>query len=132
MEPITLATIIILGIICLYQFGQRLTIESIHNTRTSELEAVLASIVQASKGGDLTVIRPTDGLVRAIFAEYLKIYLQQRLDKRVAALRNRVHVPGTKDEVYTVSSVDLDEVPATPQILPDKSVKRFIKHSTGV
>lgn len=74
---------IMLGAYAIYQKIMRSASEAEKHKILSDIEQSLSAIKDAKETGTITTIRSSNNLVRAIFGEYLKIFLQERLHKRI-------------------------------------------------
>lgn len=144
-DAISIIGLILYIIVFWYLYIKRQKIQEKYDTRTQELTNILEAMKNASTNGSITSLRPTDELVRLVFSEYLKVYLQRRLDERIDDLNKRgMPAPGMRLNAIVEDEMKISpaewrrqclgsfEVSQNPQVLEDKSGKKFIKHATKI
>lgn len=62
-----------------------------------ELQKAIDAIEQSKESGSIKFIRPKNAQVRLLLNEYIKIYLQNRLEKRISEQKD-IHL-GRKPEI---------------------------------
>lgn len=91
MDLVYSTIILCIGIVALYQYGCRLKAESDLETLSSELEQLLAAIEKSKPNDKFSIHIPRTYLARTIYREYLKIFLENRLNKRLNIARKSIH-----------------------------------------
>ena len=74
---------IMLGAYAIYQKIMRSAIEEEKQKILSDMEQTLNAINKAKETGTITHMRSSNNLVRAFFSEYLKLFMQERLHRRI-------------------------------------------------
>lgn len=86
MEPIALTLIILLILAVIFQTLRRSIAEDSLQQLQSDLHQLLVSIESAKKESRLTLQVPRSALARAINREYMKLFLENRLNGRIKRL----------------------------------------------
>lgn len=97
MDPISAIIIFILGITALCQYGVRLKIQDEYDNLRAELEYLLEAIEKSKATGKLSMSMLKTQLARLVFREYLKLFLENKLQSRLNMYKNDIATRATKD-----------------------------------
>lgn len=97
MDPITTSLLIVILITAIYQYLRRMILEEDLQVMKSELEQLIASIEAAKKSGHLNLPVAKSASARIIYREFMKIFLENRLNSRIKKLTD-THL-GHKPEI---------------------------------
>jgi len=89
METPFLFIAVLFGIVALYQYGVRMSIQDKLKNLEEDLDQYANSISNAEKNGTLSGHCFKDSRLRATYSRYVEMFLDRKLKKDIEAMKNR-------------------------------------------
>lgn len=85
MEAFFVLTLIVMGIITLYNYGTRIIVQNKLSALNEDIDKVTDSVVNAKKRKSVTCYNAKDKRMQSIFTTFRDTFLQEKLNTRIEA-----------------------------------------------